>query len=108
MALVTFVCQGLGRNLTSETEGCPDGGGEKFPKLHSHCCDFTPAFCLAASYLSLLIVWPLGIHALFLPPVHRQNGNKREEMEAQLPACMRKASKKGSGYWEEGRDRNCP
>lgn len=102
VALVTFVCQGLGRNLTSGTEGCPGGGvGENSRSCIPHSCDFTPAFGLAASYLSLLIVWPLS------PSSAQTEWGEREEMEAQLPACMRKASKKGSRYWQEGRDRNC-
>lgn len=53
VALVTFVCQGLGRNLTSETEGCPDGGGGgKIPKA---------AFLIAVT-LHLRSVWQHPIY----------------------------------------------
>lgn len=85
VALVTFVCHGLGRNLTSETEGCPDGGGgeENSQSRIPHSRDFTPAFCLAASYLSLLIVWPLS-------PSSAQTEWERERGNGGTAPCMHK------------------
>lgn len=84
VALVTFVCQGLGRNLTSE--GCPGGDeGKKSRSCIPHSCDFTPAFCLAASYLSLLIVWSLS-------PSSAQTEWKRKRGNGGTAPCMHEKS----------------
>lgn len=80
----SICCQGLGRNLTSES--CPGGGeGKNSRSCIPHSCEFTPAFCLAASYLSLLIVWSLS-------PSSAQTEWKRKRGNGGTAPCMHEKS----------------
>lgn len=80
MCFLELSRQALGSSLTSENEGWPPRR-TKSQSCFSHWCGFMHAFCLAASYLSSVIVWPPRAHAV--PLVHWQNGNKEEEVKAE-------------------------
>lgn len=83
---------GIGRNLTSETEGLPGEGEKKtHPKLHSSLLWFYTCVLIGASYLSLLA--SLNTCALSPSSVWTDWEQERGSGGKEVPACLRKASK---------------